>query len=208
MRDTEQMFYSLHMSPKSKVGERIPVLNDYIQRHGRAPTLEELCGLFRVRSKNTASLMAKGFVRAGVLNRTATGRLVAPPQRAACTLRLLGSVAAGFPSPAEESLLNSMTLDEYLITKPTATFMLRVEGDSMIDAGILPDDVVLVERGRIARNGDIVIACIDGQWTMKYFYKDATGVRLEAANKKYPTIRPKHKLAVEGVVSSVIRKLH
>ena len=202
------MFYHLSMSPKSKVSERIPILNDYIQRHGRAPTLEELCGLFRVRSKNTASLMAKGFVRAGVLNRTATGRLVAPPQRAASTLRLLWSVAAGFPSPAEESLLDSMTLDEYLITKPTATFMLRVEGDSMIDAGILPDDVVLVERGRTVRNGDIVIACIDGQWTMKYFYKDAAGVRLEVANKKYPTIRPKHKLAVEGVVSSVIRKLH
>jgi len=85
--------------------------------------------------------------------------------------------------------------------------MLRVECDSMIDAGILPDDVVLVERGRTARNGDIVIACVDGAWTMKYFYKDATGVRLEAANKKYSTIRPTHKLAVEGVVSSVIRKL-
>ena len=195
------------MAPKSKLSERIPVLNEYIRQHGRAPTQEELRRLFRVKSRNTAFVLAKGFVRAGVLIRTATGRLVAPPQQAACTVRLLGSVAAGFPSPAEESLLNTMTLDEYLITKPTATFMLRVEGDSMIDAGILPDDVVLVERGRTVRNGDIVIACIDGQWTMKYFYKDATGVRLEAANKKYPTIRPIHKLAVEGVVSSVIRKL-
>ncbi len=195
------------MAPKSKLSERIPVLNEYIRQHGRAPTQEELRRLFRVKSRNTAFVLAKGFVRAGVLIRTATGRLVAPPQRAASTVRLLGSVAAGFPSPAEESLLNTMTLDEYLITKPTATFMLRVEGDSMIDAGILPDDVVLVERGRTVRNGDIVIACIDGQWTMKYFYKDATGVRLEAANKKYPTIRPIHKLAVEGVVSSVIRKL-
>ena len=195
------------MAAKSKISERIPVLNDYLQRHGRAPTLEELCRLFRVRSKNTASLMAKGFVQAGVLCRTATGRLVVPPQRAANTLRLLGSVAAGFPSPAEEALLDTMTLDEYLITKPTATFMLRVEGDSMVDAGILPGDVVLVERGRVVRNGDVVIACIDGAWTMKYFYKDASGVRLEAANKNYATIRPKQKLAVEGVVSSVIRKL-
>jgi len=195
------------MAPKSKLSERIPVLNEYIRRYGRAPTQEELRRLFRVKSRNTAFEMARGFVRAGVLTRTATGRLVAPPQRAANTLRLLGSVAAGFPSPAEEALLDSMTLDEYLITKPTATFMLRVEGDSMIDAGILPNDVVLVERGRTVRNGDIVIACVDGAWTMKYFYKDAAGVRLEAANKKYPTIRPKHKLAVEGVVSSVIRKL-
>ena len=195
------------MAPKSKLSERIPVLNDYIRRYGRAPTMEELCRLFRVRSKNTASVMARGFIRAGVLNRTTTGRLVAPYRREASTLRLLGSVAAGFPSPAEEALLDTMTLDEYLITKPTATFMLRVEGDSMIDAGILPGDVVLVERGRVARNGDIVIACVDSAWTMKYFYKDKDGVRLEAANKNYKTIRPRQKLEVEGVVSSVIRKL-
>ena len=200
------MFYYVPMAPKSKLCERIPVLNAYIRRNGRAPTLDELCRLFRVRSKNTASVMAKGFVRAGVLGRTATGRLVAP-RREACPLRFLGSVAAGFPSPAEEALLDTMSLDEYLISRPEATFMLRVEGDSMQEAGILPGDVVLVERGREARNGDIVIACVDGAWTMKYFFKDGNGVRLEAANKKYATIRPRHKLAVEGVVSSVIRKL-
>ena len=195
------------MSPKSKIAERIPVLNEYIRRHGHAPTLEELCKLFGVASKNTASVMAKGFVRAGILTRTATGRLVAPQRREACSLRILGSVTAGFPSPAEEALLDTMSLDEYLIKRPTATFMLRVEGDSMQEAGILPGDVVLVERGRSARNGDIVIACVDGDWTMKYFYKDSKGVRLEAANKKYATIHPKQKLAIEGVVSGVIRKL-
>ena len=195
------------MSPKSMVSERIPVLNGFISKHGRAPTLEELCALFDVRSKNTASVMAAKFVEAGVLTRTDTGRLVAPRQNPPCRLRLLGSVAAGFPSPAEESLLDTMSLDEYLITRPEATFMLRVEGDSMVDAGILPGDTVLVERGRTPRNGDIVIACVDAAWTMKYFYKDGKGVRLEPANKKYETIRPKSRLAVEGVVSSVIRKL-
>jgi SOS regulatory protein LexA len=201
------MFYTLPMAPQSKLIERIPILNDYIRRNGRAPTLDELCVLFNVRSKNTASAMAGRFVTAGVLARTPTGRLVAPRRREAAPLRLLGSVAAGFPSPAEEALLDTMSLDEYLITRPEATFMLRVEGDSMIEAGILPGDTVLVERGRTPRNGDIVIACVDGAWTMKYFYKDAKGVRLEPANKKYAAIRPRQKLAVEGVVGSVIRKL-
>ena len=195
------------MSPQSKLAERIPILNDYIRENGRAPTLSELCVLFNVRSKNTASVMARRFVKAGVLLQTPTGRLVAPRRREAAPLRLLGSVAAGFPSPAEEALLDTLSLDEYLITRPEATFMLRVEGDSMIDAGILPGDTVLVERGRTPRNGDIVIACVDGAWTLKFFYKDATGVRLEPANKKYTTIRPRQKLAVEGVVGSVIRKL-
>lgn len=195
------------MSPCSKIAERIPVLNAYIRRNGRAPTLDELCALFHVRSKNTASVMARKFVGAGVLERTVSGRLVAPRRREAFPLRLLGSVAAGFPSPAEESLLDTMSLDEYLVTRPEATFMLKVEGDSMVDAGILPGDTVLVERGRTPRNGDIVIACVDAAWTMKYFYKDDKGVRLEAANKKYAVIRPRSRLAVEGVVSSVIRKL-
>ena len=188
------------------LGARIPVLNAYIRRTGHAPTMEQLCKLFGVRSKNTAAMMAKRFVKAGVLGRTATGRLVAS-RLSAFPLRLLGSVAAGFPSPAEEALLDTLSLDEYLLNRPEATYMLRVEGDSMLEAGILPGDVVLVERGRSPRNGDIVIACVDGEWTMKYFYKDAKGVRLEPANKTYPTIRPRRTLAVEGVVSSVIRKL-
>lgn len=207
MRDAEQKFYTGGMSPQSKIAERIPVLNDYMRRNGRAPTLDELCTLFNVRSKNTASIMAKKFVGAGVLDRTETGRLVAPRRREVCPLRLLGSVAAGFPSPAEESLLDTMSLDEYLITRPEATFMLKVEGDSMIDAGILPGDTVLVERDRVPRNGDIVIACVDAAWTMKCFCKDGKGIRLEPANKKYETIRPKSRLVVEGVVSSVVRKL-
>ena len=194
------------MTSRSKLGERIPILNDYIRRNGRAPTLEELCALFKVRSKNTASFMAKGFVRAGVLRRTSTGRLVAP-HRQANPLRLLGSIVAGFPSPAEEALLDTMTLDEYLIGRPEATYMLRVEGDSMVEAGILPGDVVLVERGRQPKNGDIVIACVDGEWTLKSFYKDAKGVRLEPANRKYTTIWPKRTLTIEGVVGSVVRKL-
>jgi SOS regulatory protein LexA len=195
------------MSPRSKLSERIPVLNDYVRRNGRAPTLTELCALFNVRSKNTASVLAKKLVDAGVLARTATGRLVAPPRREACVLRLLGSVAAGFPSPAEEALLDTVSLDEYLISRPEATFMLKVEGDSMVEAGILPGDTVLVERGRVPRNGDIVIACVDGAWTMKYFFKEGRDVRLEPANGTYKTIRPAHKLAVEGVVSGVVRKL-
>jgi repressor LexA len=194
------------MPRKSKLEGRLPALRGFIRANGRAPTLEELCELYGVRSKNTASLIAAGFVRAGALTRTATGRLAAVPMPPR-PLRLLGSVAAGFPSPAEESLLDTVSLDEYLISKPEATFLLRVEGDSMVEAGILPGDVVLVERGRAARNGDIVIACVDGEWTMKYYYKAGREVRLEPANKRYATIRPARSLAVEGVVRSVIRKL-
>jgi repressor LexA len=196
------------MAAHSKFSIRLPVLEDFIHRQGRAPTLDEIRGLFHVRSKNTASLIASQFVNAGTLTRTATGRLALPPSQRAMPLRILGSVAAGFPSPAEESLLDTLTLDEYLIAHPESTFMLKVEGDSMIEAGILPGDTVLVERGRTPQNGDTVIACVDGEWTMKHFFKEKGGtVRLEPANSKYMTIRPKRNLAIEGVVCSVIRKL-
>lgn len=195
------------MTASSKIKERTEKVNYFIEQHGRAPTLDDLCILFKVKSKNTASYMANKFVAAGVLTRTPGGHLLAPPKPAARKLRLLGSVAAGFPSPAEEALLDTMSLDEYLVTHPEATFILRVEGDSMIEAGILPGDTVLVERGRTPRNGDIVIACVDGAWTMKYFFKNGRDVRLEPANKHYQTIRPQRGLMVEGVVSSVIRKL-
>jgi repressor LexA len=194
------------MAPKSKINERIPRLRDYLRRNGRAPTLQELCELFDVRSKNTASLMAKGFVKAGVLDRTPGGRLCVPVHKGS-PLKLLGSVTAGFPSPAEESLLDTVSLEEFLIERPDATFMLRVDGDSMIDAGILPDDIVLIERGRNPRNGDIVIACVDDEWTMKYYYKTGRDVRLEPANRNYKIIRPERSLSVEGVVCSVIRKM-
>jgi repressor LexA len=66
---------------------------------------------------------------------------------------------------------------------------------------------VLIERGRSAGNGDIVIACVDGEWTMKYYFKTGKDVRLEPANKNYSTIRPERSLTIEGVVCSVVRKL-
>ena len=74
LRGIEQTFYTGAMSPRSRLHERIPVLNAFIRQHGRAPTLDELRALFQVRSKNTASVMAGRFVEAGVLGRTATGR--------------------------------------------------------------------------------------------------------------------------------------
>src|SRR5436309_5403751 len=87
------------------------------------------------------------------------------------SITVLGTVEAGWPSPAEEELSDTMSMDEYLIRKKEATYMLKVSGDSMVDAGIMPGDMALVERGVVAKDGHIVIAEIDGKWTMKYFRK-------------------------------------
>jgi len=128
------------------------------------------------------------------------------PARCCIRVKILGVVEAGFPSPAEEELLDTMTLDDYLITKREASYILRVKGDSMINAGILPGDMVIVERTTNARDGDIVIAEVDGQWTMKYLRKQGGRISLEAANPAYQPIAPHQELRIAAVVRAVIRK--
>ena len=84
--------------------------------------------------------------------------------------------------------------------------MLKVSGDSMIEAGIHPGDLVLVERGRPVRHGDIIVAQTDGEWTMKYYFRNGKNILLKAANRKYPPLKPKQELVMGGVVIACIRK--
>jgi repressor LexA len=127
-------------------------------------------------------------------------------ERKRVELRCRGVVRAGFPSAAEEELADVLSLDEWLVRRPEASFLLRVEGDSMVEAGILPGDVVLVERGFAPRDGDIVVAQVDGDWTLKYLRRDGGGPILEPANVHYGTVRPRRSLSVEGVVRAVVRR--
>jgi repressor LexA len=120
--------------------------------------------------------------------------------------RLIGTVEAGWPSPAEEELVDILSLDELLITNREASFLLRVTGDSMTGAGIMPGDLVIVDRGQAPKSGDIVIAEVDGQWTMKYLRKRGDTVMLLPANPKYKPIRPQRELTIAGVVTAVVRK--
>lgn len=124
-------------------------------------------------------------------------------------VRLLGWVEAGFPSMAEEHTHDTIALDEYLIPHKEASYMLKVKGDSMRDAGIMNGDMVIVERKSTARPGDIVIARIDGEFTMKYYRvgnkKGKQFQYLEAANPAYKPMHPKYSLEIQAVVRSVVR---
>ena len=121
-------------------------------------------------------------------------------------VRVPGSVEAGFPSPAEEELVDTLSLDELLIQNRDATFLLKVSGDSMSGAGILPDDMVIIDKSRTPKSGDIVIAQVDGEWTMKYLRKRGDTVTLVPANPAYQPIKPKNELKIAGVVTAVVRK--
>jgi DNA polymerase V len=121
---------------------------------------------------------------------------------------LPGRVAAGFPSPAEDHQVQRVDLMAQLIRHPQATFMLRVRGDSMRDAGILDGSVVLVDRAIVPRHGHIVIAIVDGEFVCKTLSTRAGRMRLKAANPTYPDIVPKEgqTLDVWGVVVASIHQ--
>lgn len=180
-----------------------PIIRFYRARR-RMPSLRELATLYGFRSQNAAAKVVAKLLTTGVVAKDRTGRLL--PTRHFAPLRMLGTVEAGFPSPAEEELGDTMDLEEFLIRNKEATYMLKVTGDSMIEAGLLPGDLVLVERRSDAKNGDIVIAQIDQGWTMKYFRKRGRKIWLEPANKKYKPIYPAQELKIAAIVIAAIRK--
>ncbi len=181
-------------------------ISEFFLNNRRMPTYSEMTELLGVRSKSVVHFWVKKLMANGVLERDPKGFL--KPLRRSLLLPLVGEIQAGFPSPAEEELRDVISLDEYLITRPASSFILKVSGDSMIGEGIKPGDLVIVEKGREPKNGDVILAQVDGEWTMKYFTKRGGRVVLESANEKYPPIRPKEELRVGGIITAVIRKYH
>ena len=122
---------------------------------------------------------------------------------------IVGTVVAGFPSPAEQYVEPPLDINAYLIKRPEATFLMHVDGESMRDAAIRDRDIVIVDRSLRPASGDIIVASIDGDFTIKYFRKDREGVRLEPANPDFEPIvlRPGQRLDYFGKVIGVIRKL-
>jgi SOS regulatory protein LexA len=178
----------------------------FFRTNRRMPSFAEMVDLLGVGSKSVVNFWINKLVDAGILEKDDKGHLIFTKRSFA--IPLVGSVQAGFPSPEEESLCDIISMDEYLVAKPEASFLLQVSGDSMIGEGIRAGDLVIVERGREPKSGDIVIAEVDGEWTMKYFKRQGKQVVLEAANPQYPAIRPKTELRLGGVVTAVIRKYH
>ena len=189
---------------EEKLRERVREISRFYYRQGRMPSFSEVGELLGLRSKNAVSKLIAQLEKARVLSRDERGRLI--PGSIRFPVRVLGTVEAGFPSPAEEELADTLSLDDLLIRSHDATFLLRVSGDSMSGAGILPGDMVIVDKGRTPENGDIVIAEVDGEWTMKYLKKRGNSVTLLPANPAYRPIKPRHELKIAGVVTAAVRK--
>jgi repressor LexA len=191
--------------------ELLDYLRQYIHEHGYAPTLEEIGEHFSLTSlatvhKHLSNLEAKGIIRR-TWNHSRAIELVEEPRRSgAVELPLLGRVAAGAPIEELEDP-DTISVPEELIRRNN-TFVLRVSGDSMIDDGIWDGDYIVVEERKDADNGETVVAVIDGETTVKRFYReDGSTVRLQPANERLAPIRVSQQdLEVRGVVVAVMRK--
>ena len=118
-------------------------------------------------------------------------------------------LSAGFPSPAADYAEDELDLNEYLIRNKPATFLFTVKGDSMIEAGILSADKVVVDRSLIAQHRGIVVAVVGGDYTLKFFHRQAGVIQLHSANPRYPPLcfSQDDELQLWGVVVGVVRRL-
>ena len=186
--------------------EKVQRVRAYYKQNKVMPTYDEICLIFGFKSKNAAFKLVNKLVDNGFVEKMDKGRL--KPGLNLLGLPLFNSVQAGLPTSEEEMLMDHVDLNDYLVPKPENTIMINVRGDSMIDAGIHEGDKVIVESGSNVKIGDIVVAIVDGAYTVKYFDKTKEGkIVLQPGNPNYSPIIPENELKIFGKVISVVRKM-
>lgn len=182
----------------------ITPLKKFYRANRRLPSYSEMLKIYNVASKKTVytyiqKLIDDGFIKK--INRKLS------PTKMFFALPVYGMIQAGYPIIAEQDR-NYLSLDEYLIESPDSSFLLKVRGDSMINVGIFEGDLVVIDRKKHVDAGDIVLAEIDREWTLKILKKVGRKSYLEAANPNYPPFYPEQELKIHGVVRAVLRKVN
>ena len=187
-------------------------IEQYQLKNGRSPTLREMREHFQVNSDNSILKHLKALEGKGYIQKDDTARGIRPlssvRERLDSTdvkLPLVGMVPAGGPVLAEENIEAQISVGSDLVSKPKNCFMLRVKGDSMIGAGIHEGDLVIADQKKEARPGDIIIALIDNENTVKRLMGRPGKHYLKAENPKYKDIHPESDLQIQGVVVGLIR---
>ena len=179
-------------------------IESFYSENKRMPSYSEMLKLFGFKSKNAVFKVVEKLMEAGLVAKDHLGRLI--PSQGFGEIQVAGLVTAGLPATVEEELADTVNLDDLLVKNKATTYMLEVDGDSMIDAHIEKGDMVLVERATVAKDRQIVIAEVDGEFTIKYFRRVGNKTWLEPANKNYKAIYPVHSLNINAVLKAVIRK--
>jgi len=166
------------------------------------PTYGEMCKVLGYQSKGAVRYVVQKLIAEGIIEKDEKGKLF---PKHLFSIPMYGIIRAGYPMAVdvqEDRQLNLHVLFRHVTQN---SFALTVSGDSMSDEGIQSGDIVFVSKDAQVRSGDIVAACIDGEWTVKYFQKEGDTIALVPANKSYPVMYPKTSLEIGGVVTHVIR---
>jgi len=197
------------MSMTRRQQEILAFVKDFLTQNGYSPTLEEIAHHFGITSlngvyKHLKSLEQRGLIRR--LSNQARSIQVIDKTTTAATLPLLGRVAAGRPVEAVNAPEEICVPETFLTGK--SNYVLRVNGDSMIDEQIRDGDYVVMEQREQANNGEIVIALVDGEnATLKKYYREGQQIRLQPANERLdPLLLDESRVRVQGVVVGLMRK--
>jgi SOS regulatory protein LexA len=178
-------------------------LQDYYAKHRVLPSYARIGELVGLNSKASVAEMVLRLKGEGFLQSTPDKRL--KPGKRFFERPVAEHVRAGMPSPAVDSAAETLAIDAHLVANPSRTVLIKVKGDSMADAGILEGDTVVVEKRTTANVGDIVVAIIDNEFTLKRLAREKSRIVLRPENKAYPIIRPKDDLEIFGVVVGQFR---
>ena len=186
---------------------------EFQHKRGYSPSLSDLALAFGVSSKNAIAKVVNALVREGHLEKDPKGRIkIVEMQEPEFTpqpmvLPLFGPISAGFAAPVEEQAEEMFDIENFLLPgNRSSIFLLRVRGDSMIDAGIHEGDIVIVDREKKPNVNDVVVGVLDGEFTLKRLMKNKGKYYLQAENEDYPDMYALEELQVAGVVIGVTRK--
>lgn len=188
-----------------KDGEYLNKLQDYYADWKSIPSYAKLCEVFGITSKSWVKAILDRLCAAGFLERTPDAVWVPTRQFFARPLAE-STVQAGMPVSITDTQGDYFVIDEMLIDTPSKTTLITVKGESMIDAGIHDGDVAVVEKRMTANIGDIVVAIVDNEFTLKTLDKERGQFILRPANPAFPVIRPQGTLEIFGVLVGLIRK--
>lgn len=196
-------FNAPNSNPKDS--EYLNKLQDYYADWKSIPSYAKLCDVFGIASKSWVKSILDRLSAAGFIERTPDGAWIPTRQFFARPLAE-STVQAGMPVSVTDTQGDYFIIDEMLIDKPSRTTLITVKGESMIDAGIHDGDVAVVEKRLTANIGDIVVAIVDNDFTLKTLDRENGEYILRPANPAFPVIRPHGTLEIFGVLTGLVRK--
>ena len=185
--------------------EYLAKLQDYYVDWKSIPSYTKLCDVFGIASKSWVKTILTRLAETELIERTPDGVWV-PTRKFFARPLAESSVQAGMPVSVTATQGEYYNIDEMLIETPSLTTMIPIKGDSMIEAGILDGDIAIVEKRHIANIGDIVVAVVDHDFTLKTLDKEGGQFILRPANPAFSIIRPHGSLEIFGVLVGLVRK--